>query len=281
MKNKVVVSIILASVMLLTGCGTEVEATDKAVVMEEEEVIITTEETTSPTETEVTEIASDIVEEEEEVDVTPVEEEFGMGEEGRINGNFFILKQKKETGYKVNSDNFFEVDAEYTVEKQIPIYYVSGNQAGYVKAGTTLSVKMSDTEWFKFAPNTDGISQPYLMVRIEDVEAASSDNITIEEVDIDLLTAEEAKQILEKVLSSKDIETTFLDTPTSDMEMFTYILQRSDDLDYVKEMAWGAVDNDQVDTYFYKTFYVECVEKDKEIECKIYYKDYYDPREAN
>lgn len=265
MKSRVV-SIILVGVMLstvLTGCGTQVEATDKEVVMEEEEVIITTEDT----ETEATVTDSEIVEDEEEVADVPVEVEETVEEiPSNEFGNFIIFKEKKVTDYEVNLENFYSLDAEYEVKEEIPVYYTSGNQAGYVKAGTTISIKNGDAEWLRFEPNTEGITVPFLMVRADELQESTSDTVTTTD-DLEKISVEEVEDII--VTKLKGANVTFLDSSTSDMESLTFNISKFE-VFYAEGNIESALRNGEVMNY--TTFSIECVETEKEIECTVYYK---------
>lgn len=112
----------------------------------------------------------------------------------------------------------------------------------------------------------------------EENSAESTDN-----TNSTALTADDVKNRIMEVLASRDYVTpTYLDSPTSDMELYEFSVSKyEDDLDY---MLWDEFYDDRFIGYKplmrdYSTYYIECIEKERLIQCNVYYKDAIDLEE--
>lgn len=211
----------------------------------------------------------------EENDITNVEDaEIDNTISSKEFGNYIIFDEYKPTDYEVNLEVFTSaLEGDYTIKKTIPVYYTSGNQAGYMKSETTIHVENGTEEWLRFNPKTEGITVPFFLVRVEDVLSATTDDVnTIDNVES--VTAEEVKNMIVKNLSARDYVTpTFLDAATSDMENIKFFIDKYSS--YVDSTVNSYLHHDTEDMSDYTTFYVECVDKENKIECTVYYKDAY------
>ena len=112
----------------------------------------------------------------------------------------------------------------------------------------------------------------------EENSAESTDN-----TNSTALTADDVKNGIMDILGRRDYVTpTYLDSPTSDMELYEFSVGKyEDDLAF---MLWDEFYDDRFIGYKplmrdYSTYYIECIEKERFIQCNIYYKDTIDLEE--
>lgn len=100
-----------------------------------------------------------------------------------------------------------------------------------------------------------------------------------------VLTADDVKNgIIESLAKRAYVTPTYLDSATTDMELYEFTVSRHDS--NLDDTLWYEFFNDRFKGYRpimadYSTYYIECIEKEKFIQCKIYYKDAIDYEELN
>lgn len=112
----------------------------------------------------------------------------------------------------------------------------------------------------------------------EENSAESTDN-----TNSTALTADDVKNGIMDILGRRDYVTpTYLDSPTSDMELYEFSVGKYED--DLASMLWDEFYDDRFIGYKplmrdYSTYYIECIEKERFIQCNIYYKDAIDLEE--
>lgn len=269
LKAKIVAAIVTVGVVggvsgtvYMASQNREQEAVSQAAEIEADNDtdFIEVEETTEVAEENNITIVDDV-----EIDTSTPSKEFG---------NYIIFDEKKITDYEVNLEVFTSaLEGDYTIKKTIPVYYTTGNQAGYLKSGTTIHVENGTEEWLRFNPKTDGITVPFFLVRVEDVLSATTDNVNTVD-NVESVTADEVKNMIIEDLSIRDYVTPkFMDEATSDMENIKFYIDKYSP--YVDSEVFNYLESDTVNMLDYTTYYVECVDKENKIECTVYYKDLY------
>lgn len=163
-KNKILtIGLVTTMVFVMAACGKEsdIEQKESKSVMEEAAVEET--ENDISTETSETTVASGI-------DYSASSTDYG---------NIVCYSEAQDVGYEVDLTGFQEMEGDYTVNNDISLYYTAGGLAGYLKSGSTIHVEDGDEEWLRFNPNTEGITVPFMLVRVEDLVANTDDDVYI------------------------------------------------------------------------------------------------------
>lgn len=92
-------------------------------------------------------------------------------------GNYVIFNEAQGEAVDIPLSEFVMLDGEYTLTKDVPLYYTGGKQAGFVKAGTTISIMDGDDEWLRFinTEKNDSLTVDFLLVKAEDLRTATDD----------------------------------------------------------------------------------------------------------
>lgn len=92
-------------------------------------------------------------------------------------GNYVIFNEAQGEAVDIPLGEFAMLDGEYTLTKDVPLYYTGGKQAGFVKAGTTISIMDGDDEWLRFinTEKNDSLTVDFLLVKAEDLRTATDD----------------------------------------------------------------------------------------------------------
>ena len=251
----------LATSMLaasLTGCGTQVKATNLEIAGEET-IIVTDDEsyedTTVNTENEITET------DEESISAVETDGEIVFYDKVGIDPDYLI------------SDLSYEPMEEKIVAAvdKIPVYSEEGIEVGYVKSDATviLTEHGINSRWYRFENPINNTDYDYLCML--------DDDIPIDENE--LLTADEVKEWIVERINNRDFATpVFLDTPDSDMEYVDFSIDRQaeyPDATWIinEVLFFNGFDVGDFSSGDYSTFCVECTKNDMNIDCRIYYKD--------
>lgn len=282
MKKKVLsaISLSLVCTMMaasLTGCGTKAEATDNIIVGEEnldsEETIVVNDGQNNVTDEEASEdntvnAADEITKTEEEVvDVTATDGDIVLYDEigeypDYLIGDFTFEPMEKK-----------QVDA----VDDIPIYSEEGIKVGHVKGGVTIVLTEHgiNSRWYRFENPVNGTDYDYLYVIEDDFPIDESE----------LLTSDEVKEwIIEDLNNYSFVIPVFLDEPDSDMEYVEFSIDRQGnrgDAGLKINQVLFPMESDVISSDYgdYSTYYVECTENDMNVDCRVYYKDFVDPKD--
>lgn len=268
-KSLSVMSLAIVSSMMmasLTGCGTTAKATD-ITIEDGDTIIVEEEEVEADTEVE-TESESDEITETEVIGgdgkATDSTEFAGAEDE-----NIVLYAEIEEQRQFLDIYNFNYVENTGTVSatEDIPIYNGDGFNVGYIKNGASVVIEESadGVTWSRFTNPIAGTDYDYLYVM--------NDYIT---VPMFTITESDLKQkIIDEIKGFEVTEYTFVDAPSSDMEVFEFRIESEfeDELDFE---YWydQCTDTDNSVLSKYMTY---CIESEKDtdgwISCKVYYKD--------
>lgn len=92
-------------------------------------------------------------------------------------GNYVIFVEAQGDAVDIPLGEFVMLNEECTLTKDVPIYYTGGKQAGYAKAGTTISIMDGDDEWLRFIneEKDDSLTVDFLVVKADDLRTATDD----------------------------------------------------------------------------------------------------------
>lgn len=262
MKKKVLVVTLTASMLAtsLTGCGTEVKATDQEVIVDEETIIVSEGDDSISLEegdTTNTENADDIITE----------------DTATKDGAIVFYDKVGDPEYGINAFTFEVMDEKsVTAVKDIPVYSEEGIKVGCVKSGSTviLTEHGINSRWYRFENPMDGTDYNYLCML--------DDDIPIDEGE--LLTSDEVREWIIERINNRDFAIpTFLDEPDSDMQCVEFSIDRQKEYPdatwIINQVLFShGFDVGDFTSSDYSTFCVECTKNDMNIDCKIYYKDF-------
>lgn len=273
MKKRKIMSIIALSLVVamgavsLTGCGTQAKATD--VTVDDGDTIIVDEEdleTEVENETE-SEIATDEITSTEVLGGDESASDFAGAEDESI----VLYAEKGTQDYcPLDEKNYESSNDTVTATEDIPLYDGDGYAVGYIKNGSNIIIDEIGTEvaWARFENPIKGTDYDYLYVLKDYIDVSSANQFTV--------TASDVKQkIIDNITALEVTDYTFIDTPTSDMEVFEFRIESAfeDEIDF--NYWYGQSTNDgNLALSNYMTYCIEC-EKDTDgwISCKVYYKD--------
>lgn len=273
MKKRKIMSIIALSLVVamgavsLTGCGTQAKATD--VTVDDGDTIIVDEEdleTEVENETE-SEIATDEITSTEGLGGDESASDFAGAEDESI----VLYAEKGTQDYcPLDEKNYESSNDTVTATEDIPLYDGDGYAVGYIKNGSNIIIDEIGTEvaWARFENPIKGTDYDYLYVLKDYIDVSSANQFTV--------TASDVKQkIIDNITALEVTDYTFIDTPTSDMEVFEFRIESAfeDEIDF--NYWYGQSTNDgNLALSNYMTYCIEC-EKDTDgwISCKVYYKD--------
>lgn len=263
MKKKVLVVTLTASMLVasLTGCGTEVKATDQEVIVDEETIIVSEGDDSISLEegdTTNTENADDIITEDTAT------------KDGAI---VFYDKVGKDPDYLLSEVSYESMEEKVVnAVDDIPVYSEEGIKVGFVKGGSTviLTEHGINSRWFRFENPMGGTDYNYLCML--------DDDIPIDEGE--LLTSDEVREWIIERINNRDFAIpTFLDEPDSDMQYVEFSIDRQKEYPnatwIINQVLFShGFDVGDFTSSDYSTFCVECTKNDMNIDCKIYYKDF-------
>lgn len=263
---------ITASMMAasFTGCGTEAKATNQEVPMEEETIIATDDE------------SLDDVDATAEDETAGTEEEVAGGEETKDETDtedsdiVFYDEIGKYPDYLLSEVAYEPMEEKaVTAVDDIDVYSEEGFKVGCIKSGATVTLTEHgiNSTWYRFENPIEGTDYQYLCMLEDDIPIDKSE----------LITSDEVKEwIIERISNRTFDPPQYLDDPDSDMDYVEFSIDRQKDDSSATEVINQALffhgfDVGDFSSDQYITFYIECIENELEIECKVYYKD---PRET-
>lgn len=248
----------------LTGCGSKAAATDATV----ESSVIVSEEALE-TGAEGSEAASEGAEA-SEADSDEKEAASGMEDENVV----LYAKRGSQDYVPLSGDPYEENVKTFTSQDtEIPLYDGDGFNVGHVKAGRSIVATENSGEaaWSRFKNPIEGTPYDYLYV--------SNEYMHVEKyfISADEMKAKIIKHIVTTTGGGENI--VFLDEPTSDMEVYGFVVA-NDRIEGETDMElWLALygkEASPLQSNRYGTLHVECQEdEDGEpyVRCKLYYKD--------
>lgn len=271
MKKRFYVTIAMSLVVImgLTGCGSRTKATD--VTVDDGDTIVVSDEDII---TEDTEVETDVeVEDNEIVDTEVIGDDAEVADEfvGAEDENIVLYAEKGTQDYcPLDEKNYESSNDTVTATEDIPLYDGDGYAVGYIKNGSNIIIDEIGTEvaWARFENPIKGTDYDYLYVLKDYIDVSSANQFTV--------TASDVKQkIIDNITGLEVTDYTFVDTPTSDMEVFEFRIESAfeDEIDF--NYWYGQSTNDgNLALSNYMTYCIEC-EKDTDgwISCKVYYKD--------
>lgn len=284
MKKKMII-IMSAGVLMaasLTGCGTKAEATDNIIVGEEnldseEKIVVSDAENNETIDNEVIEdeVASNAESTEVEGAIIATDKDV---EQSNTTDKDVVFYDK--TGY--SEYDFTDVDYEdaaktVTFEQDTSVYSDEGVEIGYIKGGSTINITehLINSRWYRFENPVNGTDYDYLYVIEDDFPIDESE----------LLTSDEVKEwIIEDLNNYSFVIPVFLDEPDSDMEYVEFSIDRQGnrgDAGLKINQVLFPMESDVISSDYgdYSTYYVECTENDMNVDCRVYYKDFVDPKD--
>ncbi|GFI68762.1 hypothetical protein IMSAG249_00580 [Lachnospiraceae bacterium] len=262
MRKKALAVTLIASLLAasLTGCGTEVKATDQEVIMDEETIVVSEGDSSISLEegdSTDTESTNDIV----------AEDVVAAG------GDIVFYDKVGDSEYGISAFSFESIEEKVVnAVDDISVYSEEGIKVGFVKGGATviLTEHGINSRWYRFENPMDGTSYNYLCMLDDDIPIDESE----------LLTSDEVREWIIESISNRDFAIpTFLDGPDSDMQYVEFSIDRQENyggagwkIDQV--LFSHGFDVGDFTSSDYSTFYVECTKNDMNIDCKIYYKDF-------
>lgn len=273
MKKKVIgiISLVLAGTMMtisLTGCGTQVKATDAA--LEDGDTIVVKE---GEEEAVSEEAAIETGDESTDTEAVGGKEETVSDFAGAENDNIVLYAEIAEYGeYGPQKDKTFEpVSNTFTAYDDLPVFNGDGIEVGYIKNGSTVTFTgYASNAWARFENPIAGTDYDYLYAFKEYAEKSNYIETR--------LSAEEMRQLIIDDLNKRDENElpAILDAPDSDMEVYECRISRENDSILLDYRLREALHMDASYVSNYMTYYVECEEDEDYINCKIYYKDSYE-----
>lgn len=263
-----IVSVMLVASMMaatVTGCGARTKATD--ITIDDGDTIIVDEEDLETEEN----VDSDNITETEVIGGDAEETEDANTSVGAEDENIVLYDEIAEYGEFVPmQDQVFEpVSNTFIANDNLPVYNVDGIEVGYIKEGSTITFTgYASNAWARFENPIEGTDYDYLYGFKEYADVPDTDQITV--------TASDVKQrIIDGITGLEVTDYTFVDTPTSDMEVFEFRIESAFDNEVDFNFWYSKCTEDgNIALSNYMTYCIECEEDtDGWISCKVYYKD--------
>lgn len=258
MKSKIIGILVTGMIVVsLTGCGTKTGETEQ--VPESSGAVV--------------DVSNEITETEDtKADVEGKEEKITANEfVGAEDENIVLYAEIGSQDYcPLDEKNYESTTDTVSAMEDIPLYNGGGYAVGYIKNGSSITLDETGTDiaWARFENPIKGTDYDYLYVLKDYIDVSSANQFTV--------TASDVKQkIIDNITGLEVTDYTFVDTPTSDMEVFEFRIESAfeDEIDF--NYWYGQSTNDgNLALSNYMTYCIEC-EKDTDgwISCKVYYKD--------
>lgn len=273
MKKKVIgiISLVLAGTMMtisLTGCGTQVKATDQEVPMEEETIVVSEDNSLEDT---IADIEDEITEAEEMIG--DAAEDAAKEASYTEHEYFFALDEQDPSTAQEIDMNALEPDGnDYELKESVTLYGSGlGRIAGYTKPNIEVHVVTSNADWYCISFADEEPKFQLVLVKAKDFIAASGMNDNIPAV-----TYDDVEFALKDNLYSADYGVDYdvyfvvLDTPMENMESVEFVIPTYC-ID-ISERMQQVIDANKLGNY--SRFYIEQLENksDSESLCfRIFY----------
>lgn len=257
MKKRIVIAMVTGLIIAsLGGCGTKTDATDQEVP--ENSAVESGAETD---ETATDEITST------EVIGNDTEEngEFVGAEDDSI---YFYGEQRSLEFPEIGDMTFEPYDEVFTVDGYVPVVDGEGYWVGEFAQGATVAITAKSDALYRYKNPIANTEYDYLYTPVEYLTP-------VEKLQVN---ATEMAQYIQDYINTygiQDVEYTFVNEATSDMEVYEFRMDSVyDDNSLLEYWLNQMISFDNTDVLMYETLYVECEEDtDEWIICRIYYKD--------
>ncbi len=267
MKKRIVIAMVTGLMLVsLAGCGTQADATNQSpesssAVESQSEPTESGTESNVETEPESTE-SSETTSEEVVGDNTETSESGDLEDE-----NIILYAEKREKGfdYAPGELEYTSYDGVIHADVLVPLFDADGYVIGEMKMGGTAYVtEVNNMELLaRFKNPIEGTEYDYLYTGTTFVK---STNIT-------QITAQDAENVIKKVLGNEDIYT--YTEVTDDMELCEFRIPIFyDETENPEDVVYFEMKKINEDIWYHYTFAVVCTEDtDDYIICQVYYKD--------